>query len=101
MNPNDLIDAWLTTSVSAVLLFCWTDNLIRSSGLWRSYRDSRSFRAFLIAILLFTGSLTFFVGAIGVYLYPPMLDAARSLGLVIRGLFLVVGIFSFITWRRR
>src|SRR5690348_1774440 len=100
MSQVDLIDGWLTVTVSAVLLYCWTDNLVRSSGLWRSYRDSRSFRAFLIAILLFAGSVAFLLGAIGAYLWTPMLEVARSSGLVIRGLFLVIGIFTVITWRR-
>lgn len=95
------LDGLLTTLVSLILLACWLDNLWHSLGLWQRYRDARSFRAFLIAILLALAAVTYFSGAVAVYLEPSLIEPVRSLGLVIRGAFLVVGIFTFMSWRMR
>lgn len=101
MTTVDLIDGLLTAGVSLVLVVCWLDNLARSTRLWMRYTDARSFRAWLIAVLLALAALSFLGGAIAVYLIPELLPIVRSLGLIIRGAFLVVGIFTFVSWRRR
>ena len=99
MTPERL-DALLTVAVSILQGYLWVDNLVKSGALWRHYRDARSFRAYLIAILLASAALLFVAGSIAVYVWPQFLDPVRFGGLMVRGGFLVVGIVTWITWRR-
>lgn len=100
MTPEQL-DGLLTLAVSIVQAVFWVDNLYRSGRLWRSYRDARSFRAFLIAILLASAAVLFVAGSFVLVAQPSLLDPVRFAGLIVRGMFLIVGFITFITWRPR
>ena len=96
---EQLLNGLLTAAVSLLQAVFWTDNLVRSLRLHGQYRDARSFRSLLIATILALASWTYVGGAVAIYLFPPLLDAVRSAAMVVRGAFLVLGLFTFVSWR--
>ena len=96
MTPDNLTRLILTLLV----LYLWTDNLLRSYRLWNTYKDARSFRAFLIGFMIELGALAFLFGAVAA-IVPEFIIASRFFGLMVTGALLVVGVFSFVSWRRR
>jgi len=66
---------------------------------WRRDRDMRSFRNFLIGLLLAVSTLTIFGGSLA-RLFPELIDAVRFFGYIIRGMLLVGGIVVVYTWLR-
>ncbi len=96
MTPDDLLRLALTMTV----LYLWTDNMLRSYGLWSDHKDARSFRAFLIGFMIELGALAFVFSAIGTLL-PYLRPLSAFFGLMVTGALLVVGIFTWWSWRHR
>jgi len=93
-------DTLFTLGASLVIWFLWTDNFLRCLHLWNEHPGSRTFRSFLIALLLELGAIAFLFGALA-YMSPQFVPVSRFFGLMVRGALLVVGLFTYITWRRK
>ena len=93
------LDAWSRLLFTLLVLYLWADNLLHAYQNWSQYRDSRSFRAFLIGSLLAFGALAFVFGAV-TQLWPDFGVVSRFFGFMVTGALLVVGIFIRRSWRR-
>lgn len=93
------LDAWTRLLFTLVVLYLWTDNLLHAYQNWSEYRDSRSFRAFLIGCLIDFGALAYVFGAV-TQLWPDFRAVSVFFGFMVTGALLVVGIFIRRSWRR-
>ena len=94
------VEAAFRIILTLVVMYFWTDNLLRIYREWHIRRDARSFRAFLIGVLLEVGVITLVMSALA-SLFPELVIPARLFALMTTGALLVVGIWTWISWRRR
>lgn len=95
-----MTDEFLAVVLSAVLAATWLDDLLDAWRFWRIHRDPRSFRAYLGSLLLASASLLFLAGSIALWRFPEAIDGVRSAGVVVRWMYVIVGVVRFLSRRR-
>lgn len=100
MTDQRLLEGLSTLAVSLIVAALWSHNFWRVCRAFTHYRDARSFRSLVLGFLLLLGAWAYVIGSVGAYLIPAVLPFARDVGLVVRGALLVVGVFTFISWRK-
>lgn len=76
------------------------DDVIHAHGFWQQYRDSRSFRNFLLVLVVALGIAALFLRSVAFYLLPELGDFVRFLGFIAYGGIAVVLVFRAYSWRR-
>lgn len=93
-----LSDGLLRLVLTLVVLYFWTDNLLRSYRNWHRTRSPGTLRGFLIATVTELGMLTLLASALTA-LVPAFANVTRIVALLTTGALLVVGLWVWILWR--
>jgi hypothetical protein len=91
---------WLSVFIRLVLLYLFADHLEHVYKVWKSQKDTSTLRQVLLAMMIFVGVLTLFVGALSRAHSAVPYDLAVIMGYIASGSLLLVGIFLWILWRR-
>jgi hypothetical protein len=94
------IDALFRLGLTLVVLYFWSDNVLRAYRLWHAKRTTETYRSFIVGVLIEVGMFTFLAAAIAV-IVPEFRAVAVLFSLMTTGALLVVGAWSWVLWRPR